>query len=212
MKQFRDLELRGNVSEADRLLNEIINSLPDGWVRNLEAEQKVRRNISDHMYCVDCRATSQHPAATIFLARIDDGAWQVSNILTSTDSSLSEDEYNAVAEEFATQVLEPVLRGTRVEVKLGKTETDLEDYMNADTAAKLRTFSVTANRSTGSSHPRDQERWHAFIIAAHRGGSKMHPHVLMEWLIAQEWNPDRASDLAGEYEEGMELLRRYDAS
>ena len=54
----------------------------------------------------------------------------------------------------------------------------LEDWISEPAAAALRRFSGAANKSTGASHPSDQARWFAFIVAMHRGRDRRDAHQL----------------------------------
>src|SRR5260370_40107650 len=86
-------------------------------------------------------------------------------------------------------------------------QVELEHWMSHDTAEMLRRFSAFANKGTGSAHPADRDRWNSFVVAAHRGGSRMGAEDLRRWLIEGDgWPPEVADQLAVEYEYGRELL------
>lgn len=74
----------------------------------------------------------------------------------------------------------------------------------------LHNFSILANKATGSSHPRDQERWFQFIFAAYRAPQQLDIDNLMRWLVEIEgWSDEKAHDLVIEYEFGLALLKEY---
>jgi hypothetical protein len=96
-------------------------------------------------------------------------------------------------------------------VVLTSADQTIEDWTDLATASALKCFSSLANKSTGRSHPLDEERWLDFIIAAHRGGRPLDPEQLSRWLIQVErWSDYIAQDLASDYSMGMALLDRYD--
>lgn len=104
-----------------------------------------------------------------------------------------------------------MLKSSGIELVLTSTDQTIEDWTDHDTASALKRFSSLANKSTGRSHPLDEERWLDFIISAHHGGRSLDPEQLSRWLIEVErWSDDIAHDLASEYSMGMALLDRYD--
>ncbi len=70
----------------------------------------------------------------------------------------------------------------------------------------------STNKSTGSSHPLDHQRWMDFILTAHLEGSRLDATSLRRWLIEIEgWSPEVADQLAGQYEFGGRLLNFSDS-
>ncbi|WFU71056.1 hypothetical protein [Bradyrhizobium sp. CB2312] len=68
-----------------------------------------------------------------------------------------------------------------------------------------------ANKSTGSSHPLDQQRWLRFLILAHCSAQKPDGERLRRWLMEVEGDEDHALKLVIEYEFGLDLLNAYDS-
>ncbi len=84
---------------------------------------------------------------------------------------------------------------------------DVEDVTPPDGVGKPNRFSVAANKSTGASHPLDRRRWIDVILTSHKSGRQLDECLLSRSLRERGgWSPDRASDLAGEYEFALELL------
>jgi hypothetical protein len=120
---------------------------------------------------------------------------------------LSYQEYNAILEEFSERLLRPHSERVGLRVELTETQADLDDWLSAEAAERLRRFSACANKSTGASHASDRERWNDFVVAAHRDRSSLSASTLRRWLIEVEgWPPEVASQLAIEYNYGRELL------
>ena len=88
---------------------------------------------------------------------------------------------------------------------------NIEGSLSPRALKLLRSFSTLANKSTGSAHPLDEQRWFAFIIAVHKDGSPLDAGTLGRWLIEDEaWPEDSAHTLTIEYEVARSLLKAYD--
>jgi hypothetical protein len=82
------------------------------------------------------------------------------------------------------------------------------DWMSEKSAKLLSKFSSCANKSTGASHPMDEERWLDFILEAYKDQRDAGSY-LSRWLIeAERWPEDVAYDLLLQYEFAMHLLAR----
>jgi hypothetical protein len=143
----------------------------------------------------------------VILTQKDAGTFFVSNIIPTVKVQLGQGEYNAILEDFYDRVIRPYTEPAGVTASLTDGEVDLEHWMSHETAELLRQFSACANKGTGSSHPADRDRWNAFVVAAHRDGSRMDDTDLRRWLVEVDgWLPEVADQLAVEYEYGRELL------
>lgn len=74
----------------------------------------------------------------------------------------------------------------------------------------LQLFSNGANKSSGGTHPLDEERFLDFIAASHKADVAFSDRTLRDWLIEDGWPEDAAYDLADKYRFGKDLLERYD--
>jgi hypothetical protein len=137
----------------------------------------------------------------------------VSNILSPARDRLTYDEYNEILKSFSEAVLERMKAQHAIDFNLSGMDVDLSAQLPKDVYARLRLFSVAANKKTGSSHPLDQERWMDFLIASDKATVVLDSHTLARWLVEIEgWESEQASRLAEEYEFGRELLQRRRAS
>ena len=76
-------------------------------------------------------------------------------------------------------------------MEISKRERPITHWTSQEAADALRMFSVGANKSTGSSHPSDQERWFQFLFAAYRAQGEFDPYLLRRWLEeVEKWPPD----------------------
>lgn len=72
-------------------------------------------------------------------------------------------------------------------------------------------FSAAANKGSAAAHPADRERWLDFVIAAHSEGATIPLDALQRWLIEElDWPETVAIELAGSYDNAIEVLRHYD--
>jgi hypothetical protein len=208
MEIFRDLFIRGDADQLAATMDEVERSLPQGWARDQQAESRVRFLTVGlkPTYCFTFE-DELRPAASLFLTEKEPGLICVVNLVPRDKHQLSFSEYNAVLEDFHERCVRPCAEKTGARVELTSNQADLRHWLTETTAKKLRTFSAMANKSTGSSHPKDQERWMDFITTSHREGSRLDAPSLRRWLIEIEgWPPEVADQLVGEYEFGRELL------
>jgi hypothetical protein len=209
MKVFRDLFLRGEPEQLRATMSEVERLLSEGWSRDALAEGNLPALApwGEPTYCFACAQRQQRPAAVVFVTQKEAGLFYVPNVIPRDQRELSHDAYNDILAEFHDRYVRPAADRTGVRVELTDTQADLSSWLSPAAAQKLRGFSAAANRSTGASHPSDQDRWMDFIVAAHRDGSRLDAHTLRRWLTEVEnWPPEVAQRLALEYEFGKEVL------
>lgn len=211
MKVFRELELYGSQSDLIEGIKAIEKRLDAGWVRNTEREEKISTVASGTNYCFTCSKDGDREAASLWFSYQDDTTLYVSNIVPEEIRELSYDQYNLIIEEFYEQFVKPMTDQLGLEHLLTADAKQIEDWISKETAEKLRHFSKAANKSTGSSHPLDQQRWLVFLVSAHKENAQLDTHTLMRWLIETEgWFEEAASELGIEYEFARSLLKFYD--
>lgn len=211
MKIFQDLTIKGEFSALEHFVREIEVSLKENWSRNRAMEEQVKPLDSSPTWCFAFAGRGEEPAAFLWLAYREPDELYVPNIVPAGTERLSHDQYNRVVQEFYKAFVKEAARKTGVRADLGREKVELDELLSEKTAQALRRFSTLANKSTGSSHPRDRMRWEEFLISAHLEESRLAPDELKRWLVEeQQWPSDKASDLAVEYEEAMSLLKAYD--
>lgn len=203
MKVFRDLTVSGSPDRLSRFLSSLESSLADGWVRSIDLEQRVSAGPAR---CFVCPAGAELSAGAVWFAQRDDSTWYVSNIVPQTAGSLTYDEYNAILQAFYDKFVVPA--ATELTVEFTQAEQNLRNWMSPEAAEALERFSAAANKSSGSSHPADRERWLAFLLRIHRDRRWPDPTDLRRWLTEEEgWTEDAAFELIVEYEFSQDLLR-----
>ena len=136
--------------------------------------------------------------------------YEVANIVPLELDELGVAGYNDVLNDFVDRIARPASEDCQFNVKITKRRQFITDWVSQEAADALHRFSVSANKSTGSSHPLDRKRWFQFIMAVHRDQRKLDTDLLIRWLVeVEDWDTKRAHKLAIEYEFGLALLNEY---
>jgi hypothetical protein len=187
----------------------------DKWSRDLAREDELNREPGAKFYCFACEEMPEIPAATLLLihpARRATSWLYASNIIPRSVRELTIDQYNLILRDFHDRLVKPGAKVIGVPVELSPSDQSIEDWLSPESAKLLKAFSHGANKSTGSSHPMDRQRWCDFLIALHRAGEILDEGLLERWLVEEEkWPDDVALDLICEYEFGRYLLGRFDS-
>lgn len=180
------------------------------WSRNSEIEDRHHHGLMGNSRCFDFEGNQNAKAGHVWISRNDkDVAW-LTNIIPINERSLTPDEYNDIRDIFAHELVAPAAAELDLELQVSKREVTIDDWIDPESRDALYAFSGSANKSTGSSHPSDKERWDHFICLIHLHKVTFDTDYLQEWLNRDGWDWDRASDLAIEYEQGLSLLSHYD--
>jgi hypothetical protein len=211
MKVFRELTIEGGPEALLDTLRYINESLSGGWRRNEAAESRMApMPDNQRYYCFSCSETAGRPGAELWLYQKTPGEMLVTNIIPTSKRKLDYDEYNLIIREFHDRFLKPAALRAGTKPNLSPDQSSIEDWISPGTAHLLHTFSVLANKSSGISHPADEERWHRFLVAAHEERSELDASTLGRWLEEEEaWPEEAASDLALKYEAARSVLDFY---
>lgn len=203
MKTFRELQIAVDVANTEKLMAAIDAALTNGWTLKEATEDPVG---GWHAYYV-CDARGERPKALLAIYRKDDRSLYVSNIVPAETSELTHDQYNLVLMDFHNNILRKLATNFPVAILATGDQRRIEDLLSADAFKALKTFSTLANRSTGSAHPMDRDRWYAFLIVVLRENSPLNTTDLLRWLTEIENWPERtAHDLVIEFEFAKGLL------
>lgn len=208
------MALKGAMANRPALRATLIAAATAPWRVDLQRSAEVACNAvtNEDVLLFRYEPGDGYPAAGLTLWGADEG-YYVSNIVPLETGSLTVAQYNAVLADFIARVAEPVAYKCDFAIETTQPNQVLEDWVSPDAAVKLRRFSAAANKSTGASHPLDEERWFDFLIAIHRAGDKLGPDRLVRWLHeAEGWDDDTAHKLAVDFENGLALLAHYDKS
>lgn len=209
---FRDLNLRGPDAKRPGLRDALINEAKAPWFfepKKSEEMQQYARDSEDILVFRRAEGGTCR-AAGLTLWGTPDG-YYVPNIVPIEPGRLTHDEYNAILDDFITAVASPIVAQFDFVIDASVGQQGLDDWLSPDVAEMLRRFSVLANKSTGSSHPMDRDRWFAFVVGIHRTGADFDGEKLARWLHEVErWDEDSAHELSAEYENYLDLLKYYD--
>lgn len=205
MKVFRDLYIRLNGARIEDLIDQFTAQCGDHWHRALDRE-KDAGSMGEKAFSFEHTAGDGLERAGLSLFQKEGDTWYVPNIIPLDSSQLSRDQYNKILENFLDSIVRPSIAGLPVTTALTGDELFLKDVVGEDVATLLHNFSVLANKSTGSSHPCDRNRWFDFLIAVQRKRISLDTDLLINSLMEDGWSEDRAHDLAIEYEFAIGLL------
>lgn len=207
-----DLVVRGTDAAA---FGPALNAhLSEGWTRDTEIEEgwPSRTTGSRTPLVFRFPGSDDLEAARLYLFQDGANSLYVSNVVPDEVGQLTEPQYNALLAHFEQHVAGPAAQSIGAQTDLDVVDYDLAERAGVEVRDSLARFSRTANRGTGTSHPSDQERFFAFLIAAHRlpDDRRPGPTTVGRWLVADGWRDEMATDIAIEYEQGLALLKQYD--
>ena len=128
-------------------------------------------------------------------------------------SELSHDQYNAILMDFHDNVLRKLSTDFPVTMIASGDQRRLDDILSPEAMTLLNRFCGLANKSTGSAHPLDKERWYDFLIMVGSQRPALTAHDLMRWLTEVDaWPARTAQDLVIEFEFAVGLLDRLQAA
>ncbi len=205
MKVFRDLYIRLNGARVEDLIEQLTVQCGVHWHRALDREKEAG-SMGEKAFSFEHTAGDGLERAGLSLFQKDGDIWYVPNIIPLDSSQLSRDQYNKILENFLDTIVRPSIAGLPVTAELSGDVVFLKDVVGEDVAVLLHNFSVLANKSTGSSHPCDRNRWFDFLIAVQRKRVSLDTDLLIHSLMEDGWSEDRAHDLAIEYEFAIGLL------
>lgn len=212
LEVFQDLMLVGPDADKSRLRTALISHAKGPWKHARDREdQLVRMGDADSVIAFE-RSEGEGIDAVGLVLWAKQGGFEISNIVPLKVRELGPRRYNAALQDFEGSVARPAAEEVGFAVKTTPAQQGISDWLPPDAAQALRRFSTAANKTTGSAHPLDRQRWFAFLILAHREGN-LDTDRLMRWLVEVEnWPEDVAHDLVIEYDFGLALLDEYDRS
>ena len=205
MKKFRDLFIVVKGELHDEFIRIVSSKISGHWSRDLARESEISNFGSDKMFCFN-RAKNDGLDAKLWIVSDDKSRLKVSNIVPTEQTSLKFDDYNKILSEFYNFGIQDAAESLNGSSELTSDIFELEDVVESHIAKALRAFSSCANKSTGSSHPSDRQRWLDFIVNSYKANSQLELDELQKFLVNDGWSEDFAFDLSSEYESFLELL------
>jgi hypothetical protein len=209
LEVFRDLEIRGERTKLTNFLSQFAKSLPPGWKRDRAREKEIGPYLQGRQFVFQVGVQDDRPSARLFIV-VQDECLKVTNIVPMELHKLTRSDYNSFVEQFS-QIASPIARKLGLPIRLTSNQRDISELLDSETLRALRAFSAGANKSTGSAHPMDRNRWFRFLILAHLGGGGLDNETLQRWLVEEEkWPQAEAFELVIEFEFARDLLSKYD--
>lgn len=207
---FQDLLISHLAGRDEKLRRALLTRAAAPWEHAADYEEDLREFSRDSIIAFKRSAANGLDAAALVLWSTHLG-YEVSNIVPLETGELGPKRYNAILQDFVERIARPAIDECGLQLELSDEYQSVEDWLSADAAEALKTFSQCANKSTGTAHSLDRSRWNRFLIEAHRSRSQLDTNLLERWLMEVEgWSDDAATKLIIEYERGRALLTAYD--
>lgn len=224
MKTYRELYFRGTTSQLAEFIDQIGKYAVGDWTL-LEHSERWK----DYLFFEYTGKLVDKARVSIYIGDyMAKDELMVGNIIPVDKNELSIDEYNAILLMF----YDDVIKGYKehgTELNILQPSDDIFDptLVISETALnKLKIFCSAANKSTGSSHPYDRERWFDFVCQTVDDGKMFDSSTLANFLQDETywgkkpdgfigvmgdyaWDAEQAYKLAVEYENLCEVLRYY---
>jgi len=204
MKVFRDLiiEYPGTIDELTDLI--VVEIEDSNWERSEDFDIR-DGTVTSPITCFQYSGEIIDQHARLFIANKEEDTFYVSNIVPE-NGSLTHDEYNNLIDSFY-ETINNIRRRGVTDISRSTDEIIFEEVVPENIQRAFFSFSRAANKSTGSAHPMDKERWYKFICLIYREQYEMNHDLMKSKLIEDGWSEDKAFDLLIEFEFGLGLLK-----
>lgn len=226
MKTYRELYFKGMPQNLSEFVKEIKKYAVGDW-----KVEKTSDRWKDYLFIGYSGDIVDKARISIYIGDIaTDDQINVGNIIPLEKNELTIDEYNAVLTKFYEDVVKPYEKANAnigLEI-IYQNNDDFEatSVISEEALKKLKLFCNAANKSTGSSHPCDRERWFDFICQTVDDGRMFDSTTLADFLQDEgywgkkpdgfigvmgsyAWDEEHAYELASEYESLCEFLQYY---
>lgn len=224
MKTYRELYFKGTPVQLSEFVKEIRKFKGVNW--KVENQTDCWKNYLFIDYIgekVDKARVSIHIGDIA-----EDEEIKVGNIIPLEKNELSIDEYNCILMDFYNDVIKPY-KEAGTDLSISQPSDDIFEpltVISPKALEKLESFCSLANKSTGSSHPYDRERWFEFVCQTVDDDRIFDSSTLASFLQDENywgekpkdfigvmghyaWDEEQAYELANEYESLCEVLQFY---
>lgn len=208
MKVYQHLTLYLDDISKEAMITKIDSLLTAIWIRDEQRENELLIKFQDNkQYAYSTKDNPDLPYARLWLAENKKGQLYVSNIVPDEMGKLTLEEYDSILNAF----VDILKNDSSIRYELTKGDVDLEDFLPADVANKLKMFSDLANHSTGYGHPSDFDRWLDFVTAFYMSKCDRKIEWIRRWLHEEAgWHIDTAVHLASQLDYAIDVLQFYD--
>ncbi|MBO6573163.1 MAG: hypothetical protein JJ958_12060 [Balneola sp.] len=216
MKTYQNLEIHLDPSENSIFLEDLSDLIKrSDWKQRQDFVDNYKKNTFGQDKNILCVETPEYS----FKDKTIKGAvwiWdynaflEVFNIIPLIGNSLTYDQYNFLINEFNDKFIINLAAKYNGNVKISDPEKKLINTIGEDAYKALESFSHSANKTTGNTHPFDFKRWCDFIFIIFRKKIELNVDELIVWLEENGWDSDMANRLGLEFEYSLNLLENYE--
>lgn len=200
-KIFRELYIFGSDEALRSFHDNISQYIPNDWKYTL-MYPNTGNEFMDFEYIGN---NNIHAAVGLFFDN-KEHKYYVANIIPIDKDELSKEEYNSFLLFFYESIINKIaISGLKIQDPTSDIF-EKSNYLSETSQKMLSTFSL--NKSTGSNHPLDRERWYEFILRTFRENEylKLDSFVLEQLLLDDKWEHEKIRELISEYEFAIGLL------
>ena len=210
MKTFKDVFIRAGDTGITDYITDVTRCLKSPWKRAYENEEK-SKYLGEDAFCFQRDATKSAVGAGLSIFQKSGNTWYIPNVVPTEPGQLSYEEYNKIITDFYETCLAPLSSAHNIKLEITTDALTDEDVVGEVPARLLKSFSNNANKSTGSGHPSDKERWFKFIVETCKSKHHIDTGDLQRLLQQQGWTNEMALELVIEFEFGRGLIKYMEA-
>lgn len=205
MKTFKDVFIKIDDKSIKYFISKVTDATKNHWSRAYESEEN-SKYLGEIAFSFKRSGDNILPDAGLSIFQKENNIWYIPNVVPLEKGQLNYEEYNTIITDFYNSCLKPVALELKIDVEITSDSLTAEDVVGDEAGKLLKQFSSLANKSTGSSHPSDQERWFAFIVETCKKDKHVNTSDLVRVLCEQGWSEDSAHRLVIEYEFARDLI------
>lgn len=224
MKTYSELYFFGTAAQMIKFKKDIANFVAKDWRYNVD-----KNYVTEYLTFTYTGTEEEHAMVCICDSKHNgEQCYRIVNIVPLNTNELSMKQYNHLVNIFYNEIVANYKSIHNDIIIEGPTSDVFNpcDVISEKALKKLKAFCNMANKSTGSSHPCDQERWFEFICQTIDDdrifdydtlanflqdetywGSKKDAGIAVMGQFA--WSPEKAYELASEYEAACNILKYY---
>lgn len=224
MKTYSELCFYGTSDQILSFKKDIKQFVTENWNYNID-----KNTIAEYLTFTYTGDKEENAMVCICDSKYNgEPCYRIVNIVPLNTDELSMEQYNHLVKLFYEDIISKYKEVYRELEIVGPTSDIFDpcDVISQTALRKLELFCNMANKSTGSSHPCDQERWFDFICQTIDDNRIFDYDTLANFLQDElywgakksgaigvmgrfAWSSEKAYELASEYEAACNILKYY---
>lgn len=224
MKTYSELCFYGTSDQILSFKKDIKQFVTEDWNYNID-----KNTIAEYLTFTYTGDKEENAMVCICDSKYNgEPCYRIVNIVPLNTDELSMEQYNHLVKLFYEDIISKYKEVYRELEIVGPTSDIFDpcDVISQTALRKLELFCNMANKSTGSSHPCDQERWFDFICQTIDDNRIFDYDTLANFLQDElywgakksgaigvmgrfAWSSEKAYELASEYEAACNILKYY---